>query len=97
MFGVRDATLYVYKYHEPMRVEDLRPVAEAKTDSRGNFDLGTLARGHYSLEIAINGSGVDWFDVEIANKVKATKNVLIDISPVAPDCSGGHEFIETTA
>ena len=97
MFTVRDATLYVYEYHDPMKVEDLKPIGRAATDSHGNFDFGTLPKGHYLLEIALNGSGVDWFDVEITNNTKATKSVLIDISPVAPDCSGGHEFLETKA
>lgn len=97
MFSVRDATLYVYEYHEPMKVEDLKPVGRAMTDSNGSFDFGTLPTGRYLLEIALNGSGVAWFDVEITSNTRATKSVLIDISPVAPDCSGGLEFIETKA
>jgi hypothetical protein len=95
LFSAKDATLYIYEYHQRMGVEDLKhPVATAKTDSHGGFDFGALPTGHYLLEIAINGSGVDWFDVEITTKVKRTESVLIDISPIAPDCSGGHEFIE---
>ena len=96
LFSVKDAVLYIYEYHQPMSVDDLKkPVATAKTDLHGSFGFGTLPTGHYLLEIAINGSGVDWFDVEITTKVKATESVLIDISSIAPDCSGGHEFIET--
>jgi len=95
LFSVKDATLHVYQYHQPMSVGELKePIATARTDSHGRFDFGILPAGHYLLEIAINGSGVDWFDVEITTKIKATESVLIDISPVAPDCSGGHEFIE---
>jgi hypothetical protein len=35
------------------------------------------------------------FDVEVTDSVRITKNVTIDVSPIAPDCTGGHEFIET--
>jgi hypothetical protein len=36
-----------------------------------------------------------WFDVEVTDSVKATKSITIDVSPVHPDCTGGHEFIVT--
>ena len=81
------------------KIEELKRIAVIKTDSLGNFDFGTVPSGHYSLAIVVKdskGSDVmdDWFDVEITDKARSTESVLIDISPVAPDCTGGHEFIE---
>jgi hypothetical protein len=31
----------------------------------------------------------------VTDAVKATKNITIDVSPIHPDCTGGHEFVET--
>jgi hypothetical protein len=36
-----------------------------------------------------------FFEVEVTDAVKATKNITIDVSPIHPDCTGGHEFVET--
>jgi hypothetical protein len=35
------------------------------------------------------------FDIEVTDARKATNSITIDVSPVQPDCSGGHEFIES--
>ena len=35
----------------------------------------------------------DFFDVEIKKLSTETSSVTIDVSPVDPDCTGGHEFI----
>ncbi len=96
-YGVDDATLTLYEYRSPAKVEDLKKVAVIKTDSRGDFDFGETPKGHYYLEIKVRGSDRmgGWFDVEITDSVRTTKNVMIDVSPIAPDCTGGHEFIET--
>jgi hypothetical protein len=54
--------------------------------------------GHYRLVIEEqNGSNESWsghgvFDVEVKELPRATESVIIDVSPINPDCSGGHEF-----
>jgi hypothetical protein len=35
------------------------------------------------------------FFEDVTDAVKATKNITIDVSPIHPDCTGGHEFVET--
>jgi len=88
-------TLYEYRY--PAKIEDLKVVAVVKTDSRGNFDFGSIPKGHYTLDIDTNTSDRmgGLFDVELTDAVRTTKNIMIDVSPINPDCKGGHEFIET--
>jgi phage major head subunit gpT-like protein len=66
-------------------------LAQAIANSSGEFDFGALKEGHYTLQVKGQGLG-DGFDVEITNKVPATKQITIDISPIAPDCTGGHEI-----
>jgi hypothetical protein len=36
----------------------------------------------------------DWFDVEVIDAMSKTDRIIVDVSPVAPDCTGGHKFIE---
>jgi hypothetical protein len=88
--------LTLYEYRSPARVEDRKRVAVIKADSHGNFDFGVLPAGHYSLAIDVKDSDRmgGWFDVEVTDTVKPTKAVVVDVSPIAPDCAGGHEFIE---
>ena len=95
-FAVGNATLTWYEYRTPAKVSELNKIAVADTDAHGNFDLGKIEIGHYFLNIDAKGSTVlkDWFEVEVTDKVKPTESVLIDISPIHPDCKGGHEFIE---
>jgi len=86
----------LYEYRSPARLEDRKRVAVIKTDSHGKFDFGAISDGNYSLAIDIKDSDRmgGWFDVEVTNTVKPTKDVVVDVSPIAPDCTGGHEFIE---
>ena len=95
-FAVDNATLTLYEYRTPAKISELKKITVAETDAHGNFDLGKIEIGHYFLNIDAKGSAVlkDWFEVEVTDKVKPTKSVLIDISPIHPDCKGGHEFIE---
>ena len=93
-FSVSDAGLVLYECRWPAKVEQLKRISTTKTDSDGKFDFGALPKGHYSLNINVKGSEVDWFDIQVSNDVRPTESVLIDVSPVAPDCTGGHEFIE---
>ena len=98
-FSVSDATATLYEYHAPEKIGDLKAVAVIQTDSHGNFNFGSLPNGHYVLNITVRNSdrmgGV--FYVEVTTAAKATKNITIDVSPIHPDCKGGHEFIETKA
>ena len=96
-FSVSDATLTLYEYRAPAKIWDLRKIAEIKTDSHGNFEFGPIPKGHYSLVISVRDSDRmgGLFDVEVTDAVKGTKTISIDVSPVHPDCTGGHEFIET--
>jgi len=95
-FSVPNATLTLYEYSSA-RLEDWREIATVRTDDRGDFDFGPIAKGHYFLDIVVKGSDSlgGLFDVEVTDTVKATKNITIDISSIHPDCTGGHEFIET--
>lgn len=93
---VNDATLTLYEYRSA-RPEERRKVAVVNTDRIGSFDFGPIAEGHYSLVIQVKDSDRmgGWFDVEVTGTVRATKSITIDVSPIHPDCTGGHEFIET--
>jgi hypothetical protein len=95
-FIVRDATLSLYEYRSA-GLQDLRQIASVKTDDHGNFDFGPIPKGHYFLNIVVKGSDRlgGLFDVEVTDSVRATKGITIDISPIHPDCTGGHEFLET--
>jgi len=95
-FSVSDATLTLYEYRTA-RLEELRKVASVTTDGRGNFDFGSVPKGHYFLDIAVKDSDRlgGLFDVEVTDAVRTTKTITIDVSPIHPDCRGGHEFIET--
>jgi hypothetical protein len=64
-----------------------------KTDDHGWFEFGELPIGHYTLFIDWPSEYAESFDVEITHLPKPTASVKIDVSPVHPDCIGGHEFI----
>ena len=63
-------------------------VKTVETDERGSFNFGPLKLGQYMLRIDEN----DLFYVEVKDLPRKTESVLIDVSPVETDCSGGHEF-----
>ena len=92
MFSVAEAELTLYDYNQPFSWHS-KPAAIARiqTNSAGEFEFGNIPEGHYRLEIS--GKNLyDLFDVEITKKVPPTKSVTIDVSPIFPDCTGGHEF-----
>jgi len=68
-------------------------VARVITDKDGRFDFGVVQKGHYRLKI--RGTDLeDVFEVEVVERVARTEHILLDVSPVRPNCTGGHEFIE---
>jgi hypothetical protein len=93
-FAKKHAKLMLREYRWPTGLNDLPPtvVKTVETDGEGMFDFGPLRAGHYTLAI----DDGDSFDVEIKELPQITDSVRIDVSPVYPDCSGGHEFIVKT-
>jgi hypothetical protein len=94
-FARKNAKLTLYSYRWPIKTLRDRPLVGAtEADGGGNFDFATLSSGHYTLIIEDPAWGSsDSFDVEIKNLEHRTASVTIDVSPVQPDCKGGHEFI----
>jgi hypothetical protein len=86
----KHAKLALYEYRWPRAAwDDASPFKTVETDDQGNFDFGPLRIGHYTLRIDNN----DVFDVEVKDLPRVTDLVTIDVSPVYPDCTGGHEFV----
>jgi hypothetical protein len=79
--------LSLYEYGQPW--DERLLVKTIETDDRGTFDFGLLKLGHYVLRIDDNYL----FDVEITDLPRKTQSVTIDVSPIYPDCTGGHEFL----
>ena len=89
-----NVNLRLYEYRWPLRDRSEMPLVKTvKTDNGGRFDFGELPEGHYTLVIDWPSEYAEWFDVEIKKLPKPTTSVKIDVSPVYPDCTGGHEFI----
>jgi hypothetical protein len=89
-----DVNLRLYEYRWPLHDRSEMPLVKtAKTDGSGRFDFGELQEGHYTLVIDWPSEYAEWFDVEIKKLPRPTTSVKIDVSPVYPDCTGGHEFI----
>jgi hypothetical protein len=86
-FVRKHAKLALYEYGHPSNETSI--VKTIETDDHGNFDFGPLKIGHYTLRIDDN----DLFDVEVQELPRITASVTIDVSPIHPDCKGGHEFI----
>jgi hypothetical protein len=79
--------LALYEYRHPWDRTLL--VETVETDDHGNFDFGLLKIGHYTLSVDSGGL----FDVEVKDSEPVTESVTVDVSPIYPDCTGGHEFI----
>ena len=100
LFSVGGASLTLYEYRSPItRPEDLKRVATIAANSKGEFDFGAVPKGHYSLDINVNGTDSmgGWFDVEVTDAVAPTQSILLDVTGLSPDCTGGHEFMERKA
>ena len=89
----KGADLTLYDYQAMAHLEDLKPVAKVKSDDSGRFDFGSIAQGHYIFGIVTKGLGEDQFEVKVTRKAKPTESILVDVSHVMADCSGGHKFI----
>jgi hypothetical protein len=88
------AKLMLYEFCWPCNVLSLAPFRTVVADSEGKFDFGILRPGHYYLKIEDDtGSLSDWFQVEVRDVPNPNESEIIDISPVRPDCTGGHEII----
>jgi len=86
--------LRLYEYRWPLHSPREMPFVKTETtDGDGRFDFGELKEGHYTLIVDWPSEDANWFDVEITKPIKPTSAVKIDVSPVYPDCTGGHEFI----
>jgi hypothetical protein len=86
--------LSLFECRWPLHDWKERPLVKTvQTDRDGEFDFGSVKDGHYTLVIDWPVAHGDSFDVEIRGLPRPTKSVTIDVSPVYPDCSGGHEFI----
>jgi hypothetical protein len=89
-FVRKHAKLALYEYGQ--KPNETSIVKTVETDDHGNFDFGPLQIGHYTLRIDDD----DLFDVEVKELPRMTASVTIDVSPIHPDCKGGHEFIIRT-
>ena len=92
-FARKHAKLSLYQFPASATQRDMPPIRSTRTDSKGHFDFGNVAPGHYTLIIYDDDWGwSDLFDVEVNPETEQTTSVTIDISPFFPDCKGGHEF-----
>jgi hypothetical protein len=77
-------------------LNDRQLIKTVETDQHGNFDFGMIMEGHYTLIVDWPSDYGDSYDVEIKKLPRATSFVKIDVSPVYPDCTGGHEFMASS-
>jgi len=87
----------LYEYGDTRIVSDGLAIKSVVTDADGKFDFGAVKAGHYTLRIdEEKWSHSDFFDVEVKGPPNPKETEVVDISPISPDCSGGHEFIVKT-
>jgi len=89
-FARKHAKLTLYEYRWPRIGWSGMPLVRAvETDGDGKFNFGPVKTGHYTLMVGEDQS----FDVEVKDLPDVTESITIDVSPVYPDCTGGHEFV----
>ena len=87
------ARLVLYDYCWPCDIQSFAPVKTVFTGTDGKFDFGILKPSHYYLRIDDEKDSLsDGFEVEVKGSPNPKESETIDISPVHPDCTGGHEF-----
>jgi hypothetical protein len=92
--GRSHAELTLYEYSQTKSLATWPKLKAVTADYHGNFDFGPIPLGHYTLTIhEPTWNNSDYFDVEIKSLPTPTASALIDISPIHPDCTGGHQFI----
>ena len=90
----KHAKLRLYPYQFPRRTEGATPLKSLEANTEGRFDFGPFPSGHYTLEVHDDDWGYsEWFDVELKDLGQETKSIKIDVSPIHPDCKGGHEIV----
>jgi len=88
------AKLILYDYCQLCDLQSLAPVKTVLAGSNGQFDFGPLKPGHYFLRIEDEKSSLsDGFGVEVTGSLNPKESEIIDVSPLNPDCTGGHKFI----
>jgi len=85
--------LRLYRYASSGDIRESQPIATVVTNENGEFDFGAMREGQYALVVDWPFEYSSFFDVEIRKLRVETSAVRIDVSPVNPDCGGGHEFI----
>ena len=101
-FSVDNASLTLYQYRSDenrsptTKIADLKRITAITADSRGKFDFGAIPKGHYFLAVFVNSTDTmgGSFDVEITDAVAPAQSIVLDVSGISPDCTGGNEFIE---
>jgi hypothetical protein len=72
-------------------------VAVTRARVHAGFDSEAVVKGHDAPGTNIDRSnpGAGWFGVEAKDTVGPTRDIAVEVSPLRPDCSGGHDFIES--
>ena len=95
--GRNHAELTLYEYSQTKSLATRPKLKIVTADFNGNFDFGPVPPAHYTLTIhEPTWDNSTSFAVEIKPLATATASVLIDISPIHPDCTGGHQIIVKT-
>jgi hypothetical protein len=70
-------------------------VKTVRANKYGVFDFKMVPKGHYALSIENPWAAETWFDVEVVwpAPANAATDVMLDISPVKPDCTGGPAIV----
>jgi hypothetical protein len=90
---VKKAKLELFSYSTTQtKIWERKPLFTKFSDDKGIFDFGQIPDGRYTLLISTEWND-DEYAVEITQKVHKSDLIKIDISPVNPDCTGGHEFL----
>jgi hypothetical protein len=95
-FSVSGATLTLSECRSQVAPQARKTVVVIQADPHGALDFGAVAGDHDSRVINVDRSDrmACWFEVEVTDSIAPGKDTVVSVSPIRPDCSGGHEFIE---